>query len=61
MTEIEYVRSTNWTKIRMAQRILSYVLEGDDYGVPLSEYRDVMERLQHLEHSVDRSFWVSED
>ena len=45
MTEAEYITSTNLAKFRMAEHILRDVMAGDEYGVPESEYREIVKQI----------------
>ena len=56
MTEAEYIKATNLTKIRMIKVILRDVMYGDEYAVSETDY-DYMDRsLAKMESKLNDSF-----
>lgn len=58
MTEEEYIKATNQTKIRAAVTILRDVMEGDEYGVNANIYRATMIQLTNMSDRLGESYEI---
>ena len=56
MTENDYIKATNRTKVSAALTILQDVLAGDDWGITKSELSNIVEPLQHCEKRLFASY-----
>jgi hypothetical protein len=55
MTENEYIVITNKLKASMAISVLADVLPGNEYGVDLKNFRNIMAQLKSIESKlIDR-------
>jgi hypothetical protein len=62
MTEIEYLRATNRTKVSMALTIMRDVLPGagDEYGISGEEKYEIMRLLSLAESKLFSSYEIKE-
>ncbi len=55
MTEIEYIQATNLAKVRAAKTIMRDVMDGDECGVDVCDYKTAFVCLSNIEDTLTRS------
>lgn len=56
MTEEEYIKATNLTKIRMMKVIFRDVMSGDEYAIDCSNFAKLEQLLVKMEVKLNDSF-----
>lgn len=61
MTETEYLKATNWTKVKIMQTILRDILPGNNYGISKQELLYIKIKLAKVEINLAKSFELEEE
>ncbi len=61
MNEIEYIKATNWTKIRMVLSIYDDILPGTEYNLTSKKYEEIRLLLIQLEQFLGNTFTLEEE
>lgn len=56
MTEREYIKATNLSKIRTIASIMKDIMKGDDYGVDKVTYDDTYNNIMKIQEELFGSF-----
>jgi len=61
MNEIEYIKATNWVKIRIALSIYNEILPGTEYNLTSKKYEEIRLLLVQLEQLLGSTFTLEEE